>query len=333
MHTGQIALRSLCIGLLIGGFVLAGCGGKVDLRLDLNEGDSRIMKVTSVAKSDESAKAMGAPSEVAESLTFAFEVESVDPNGVATLKVTFREADVGGALKEAMGAAGGAPVDLQPVLDAMDFSGKSFSMKLTPKGRVEEVDGMRTTIEEMAEKLEKEMAKVMDAQLESLGLPPAQRAQMSQMMTGMFEPMLRSQFGDSALREGMESTLDIYPDERVGVGDTWRKGRIVNYGKTPHCASETWTLKARKDGVATLDMTAAITPNTEAPPISMGPMTVELSVSGQQTRVVEVDETTGWITAATANVRLEIEQKMTGLMPMDLTNNVETMVTIETWAE
>ena len=63
----------------------------------------------------------------------------------------------------------------------------------------------------------------------------------------------------------------------------------------------TYTLKARKDGVVTLDVASVIEPNPDAPPLKAGPMSISHSFSGKQKGTIELDAATGWIVGGTLN--------------------------------
>lgn len=309
----------LGIAFLAAMTTLCGCNRPVDLKLRLKEGDKRVLKIATSGKT--TVDVMGNKHTVDEktSLAYLFEVKSVDPNGTAAVNVTFEEMDLG--FLDSMKLLGGAGVpdfekQLKPLADALNLTGKSFTMKVMPTGRVEEVQGMSDAVEQM---------------LAAFPSGEGPLGALGGMVKEVFGPQLANRMGDSATREQMDGCLAIYPDEPVAVGATWVKGRIINSGAAPQNCRETWTLKARENGVATLEMTAEITPNTDAPAQSMMGMTVENAVSGTQTGTLSVDEATGWITSGAINQNVSVK---TTLKEVGMTSTAESVrtSTIETHA-
>ena len=265
------------------------------------------------------------------SVTLTYDVESVDPDGLVTMKVTFDEADLGditgmGAMMGGMGAGGAAPLDSD-----LGLVGKSFTMKATPDGRVQEVRGMMDIVEEMTRKVTEEVTK----QLDKIQLPPAVKAQMGQLGSAV-GAQLRQTLGDSAMREKMEDMMTMYPETPVRVRSTWTKGGVRSYGMAPMGRSETWKLTGRKDGVLTLEVSSEITPNTDAPAMDMGFVRMNIELSGQQSGTVEVDEATGWIIRADMTYELDGTMKTSGgAMPgsQSMVMKVSGTSTIESFAK
>jgi hypothetical protein len=146
--------------------------------------------------------------------------------------------------------------------------GEGYSLKITPKGRVEEVKDL----DKMRSNIQKKLS----------GGP----------MQEMMIKSLEQYTNEEAIKESTEASLAIYPDEPVGVGDSWSR-KVVLSGSSAMILENTWTLKGRKNGVATIEVVSAIKPNPEAKPIDMGVMKMHYQVSGKQQGLIEMDESTG----------------------------------------
>jgi len=188
----------------------------------------------------------------------------------------------------------------------------------------------------MAQQLDREIEKAHAALLDDPSIAPALKKQLSSMegpIKGTGEQLLAQSLSDAAMRETLNGTLDVYPTVPVSVGESWTKGRLINYGELPRAASETWKLKTRRDGVAIAEMTGTISSNRSAPTASGAVGTIETSVSGRKNGTFEIDESTGWIIGTTVNLDLDVQQEMTGMMSLSLTQTVQGTVTMKTWVD
>jgi len=113
------------------------------------------------------------------------------------------------------------------------FSGlknSSFSMLLGSNGSIKSVSGIEKMVDSMAAKM------------------TSDTAQLKQ-----FKLSLNKQFNGEVIRQTMESSLKIFPEKAVKVGESW----VVNTKMQitmPIEASTTYTLKEIKENVATLSI-------------------------------------------------------------------------------
>ena len=119
----------------------------------------------------------------------------------------------------------------------------------------------------------------------------------------LVEQQMKQQFGDQAMKELMEQMIGVYPDEPVGVGDSWSKRSVVSRGLAA-IVNNTWTLKSRENGVAVLDVQATVEPNPDAPALEMGVAKIQYALRGTQNGSIELDEATGWVVRSTVNQSL-----------------------------
>ena len=296
------ARNQWCVGAVVLG-LLAFCGcSKVDLKFQPKEGDSRAILVTSNTSTNMTMMGQNTDQSQTTSMAYTCDVESVGAAGEVAMKVTIDNADLGdmGGMMGAMGGGGGN-------LSGSDIglSGSSFNMTVGSDGRVAELTGMGPVVEEAIRKVIDEMKK----QFAQLQLP---EAQLSGVTDGMGSVMRRT-FGDSAMREMMEDLMRIYPDAPLATGSSWQRGVVLTHGPMPMVRSENWKLVSSKDGVATLEVTANLTPNTDAAGINMGMISISYEVSGQVNGTYEVDEATGWLIKGEVKKDLDVAMKMTGM--------------------
>jgi len=212
----------------------AACGGeetidKLPLRLSLREGESLSLRV--VTDQNVSQTVMGQKVEIAQKIgfDFTFLVDAVDADGTTMVQVTYdwvmMEQD--GPTGKVVYNSADPPTRVPDM--AVGFAalvGRGFAMQMSAEGRVQDIQGVDALITGL---------------LEELDLPEGTAAD-------DIEQSLRNQFGEEALKENMENMMAVYPEESVGIGDSWTRTIIISKG-FPIILDNTWTLKAREDGV------------------------------------------------------------------------------------
>ena len=229
---------------------------------------------------------------------FTLDVENVAADGSGTVKATFTELELSGvSLVTKL---------LEGIEDIGEVSleGGNFRMTLCQDGRVTTVTGMNALADEVSEKQMKAMLKQAER------LPRQSRDEFESRIAQVKDAlgtMAGALLGDDSTRERMEGWLNIYPASPVRVGDTWNKTRATYNPFAPIVIADTWQLKESRDGVATLERRADITPNNQAPPLEILGLRVRMGFTGKVTGTVEVDEKTGWIllSTMTSDVRYE----------------------------
>ena len=284
----------------------------IQLKLKPAKGDVQRMKVTSDQKITQTID--GKPVEMTQTLSLGYTLTTGDvtADGVATVKVsydsvTFKHQSAMGLVE--YDSAAPPPAQLHPMVKGFAaLAGQSFTMKITPTGRVTQATGLDGMV---------------DAILKKLDIPegPSKAAA---------EKSIRAQFGEDAIRESMETLLAIYPDKPVSIGDSWIRKVTVTRG-LPITSENVFTLKTVGDGIATLDVKGKLGSNPDAPPLDMGQLKVSYNLSGEQTGTMKLNSETGWVKAA------DFVQKLGGEVKQDagagrVTNrpfNIETRMTVE----
>lgn len=159
--------------------------------------------------------------------------------------------------------------------------GESFSLKITPEGRVAEIKGLDKMRSNVRNKL-----------------PPGP------MQASTIEN-LNQYLNEEDVKHEIEESLAIYPEKPVGIGDSWGR-EFVSSGEFAMILSNIWTLKERKNGVAVIEVVSTIKPNLEAKPSKVGNERVSFRFSGKQQGVIEIQESTG------LKIRSEVNQQMSG---------------------
>jgi len=264
---------------------------KIKLQLRLKAGESYNLRMTTDQKVTQSI--MGHQQEIVQSIGvgYSFDVEEVDADGVARVKVIYHgvlfKQDAGGLGKFEYDSSD-PPAEIPPMAKGYAaLVGQSFHMKIAPNGHISEVEGADEMIADMLEKIDINM----------------------EYMKTSLEKKLRDQFGNQGVKEMMDNMMAIYPDRPVGINDSWTSTVIETHG-FPMILDNTWTLKDRKDGIATIEVNSTAEPNLEVDPVEMGAMKMQYSLSGEQHGTMELDEATGWMISA------ELDQKFTGDLSM-----------------
>jgi hypothetical protein len=218
------------------------------------------------------------------------EVNDVDVNGTMWLNQTYAWVRVRKKDHKGETAYDSSKKD-SPVPRVMQhfvaLLGEGFSLRMTPKGQVKAVRGLKRMRENISKKL-------------SAG--PLGQFLMKD---------LEQHISKEAIKELTESSMAMYPDKPVGVGDSWSKKVVLSQGFAM-ILDHNWTLKERKNGVAVMEVSSVVTPNRKAKPPEMGGTKISYELSGKQQGLVQMQESTGWI------IRSKINQDLAGQMQMEV---------------
>lgn len=239
-----------------------------------------------------------------------FDVNDVNESGVALVRYTYtwmkfrQKGPMGEVVYDSSQKDVNVPTTAQGFAALLN---EGFVVKLTRQGKVEQVRG-----------LDKMRSNIL------MKIPEGP----------MREAMIKSmeQFvSEKAIREFTESSMAIYPDKPVGVGDSWNKTVVLSSG-LPVILENKWTLKERKDGVATITLDSTIKSDPGAKPMEMGQMKMSLELSGKQQGLIKMRESTGQLINSKMEQQLSGQMKMqnAGTQPQEMTvpmkmNSVVTM--------
>jgi hypothetical protein len=160
--------------------------------------------------------------------------------------------------------------------------GQSYTVKVTPKGKVLDVNG----VEQLREAVLKKMPAGADA---TVGMNPV------------------AMYTDKAsVKQMAEANMDIYPDKPVNLGDSWTRKTTMAVGFTMVIQSK-WTLQKEEAGVATIGLAAAVRTDPNSPPMDAGGMKVKSNLTGTQEGTVRVAEATGFIMVSKERQQLKGE--------------------------
>lgn len=257
--------------VLLSSIIISSCNinlNKVHLRLRLKEGKTYYIKT--VVNQKISQKTGRQQENITQKIGtgYAFKVKDIEDNGVTSVKVTFNSI----SLKEERSTgtieydSSNPPAVIPPVAATYaSLIGQSFSMQISPEGKINSIQGMEPIIKIIMKKLD---------------LPKSQ------------EQYLRDKFGDKVLKENMENILAIYPNKPVGIGHSWTKKAIISK-RLPMVLDNNYRLKERKNGITVLEVRSRIKPSSV--PIKMGSVKLSYDISGTQKGSVKLQESTGWI--------------------------------------
>jgi hypothetical protein len=279
----------LAVVMAIALFVTPGeAADKIQYRLRLQKGQKYYLKTITEQKISQTI--MGQQQNIEQTFGIAMDFDVVDVNdrGVVEICYVYRWSKFRqkGPMGEMVYDSAQKDPNVQPM--AQGFAaliGETFSLKMTPEGRVEKVEGTDKIRENIQKKLPSGIMR--------------QQAMMS----------LQQYIDAGAIKQIAESSAAMYPDRPVGVGDSWSKKVSIEQGFAM-IVENTITVKERKNNVARMEITSVIEPNPKAKPMDMGAMKVSYQLSGTQKGTMSLDERTGLF------VRSKMEQQMSGQVTM-----------------
>jgi hypothetical protein len=169
---------------------------------------------------------------------------------------------------------------------------QSYTVKLSPKGKVLDVQG----VEQLKEAVQKK-------------LPPGGDA-------GPMSNAASTFLEKNGVKEMTESLMAVYPEKPMEPGQSWteKKTLTAGFGRIEEAK---WTLQKQEAGIATIGVTGTIRSNPDSPPMEMQGMKLRFDVSGTQEATVRVAEATGLIQSEESHQQLKGEVKVgEGAQPM-----------------
>ncbi len=162
--------------------------------------------------------------------------------------------------------------------------GQGYVIRISPKGEVLDVNG----VEELQAAVRKK-------------LPPGAEA----------DPALGAlnQYLDkNAIKQMVESSLSVYPDNPVEVGESWSRKKVMSPMFELTIDSK-WTLQKREAGIATIAATSSLRSNANKP-VEAGGMKMIFDLAGTQDGTIRMQEATGMIVSGQAQQQLKGEIKV-----------------------
>ncbi|SES25033.1 DUF6263 family protein [Pedobacter rhizosphaerae] len=161
------------------------------------------------------------------------------------------------------------------------IKGATFNMVMAPDGTVKSLTGVDQMLNSMASKMSKDTAMVNNIKMQ-----------------------LSKQFNAASLTQTMETSLKIYPEKAIKIGESW----VINSQSKlmmPIETSTKYTLKEVKDGIAYLKVSGSLTSKGSFE--TMGNK-METDLSGTNSGDAELDIKSGLILKS--HIRTELIGKM-----------------------
>jgi hypothetical protein len=156
------------------------------------------------------------------------------------------------------------------------IKGQSFSMKLSESGEISDIKGLQNIVQAM---------------VDSMGLPPEAQAQVG--------ASLNDQFNENDIRNSFQTAYSIYPNKPIKVGESWTRTASVK-GKMPMMIDSKYTVKAIENGIATLGVASTFSPLEKDG---------NNNIKGTQDGEMQVDLATGITTEARLNQQFTMESQ------------------------
>ncbi len=282
---------------------------KTQYRLKLEAGKQYYLKVINELQISDPTPAKEQPMVITIGTGAQLDVSNIDANGNAQVTYTYKWVKYGTkfpgkeAVYDSSKKDSTVPEEFRwfaPLLE------ESLSLKISPEGRISEV---------------KDLEKVRSNVRQKLPQGPSNEIAIRS---------LDQWLDEQAVRETIESSLAIYPDRPVGVGDSW--SRNVTYsGGFPKILESKWTLKERKNGVAVIEVVSTIKPNPQAKPTEMGQgITSSSEFTGNEQGLIEIQESTGLIIKSNINQQMSGQSTITRPGAPDTVTPMEIKVVVAT---
>ena len=278
---------------------------KIQYQMRFKEGEKYYLRFVIEQKISQTVSGQQQYTEQTIGLGCDLDVKNVDPDGNAMVSYTYRWVNLlqtaagGKVVYDSSDKGSPVPPMAQGFAVLLD---EGFSLKTTPQGSVEEVVGLQTLRENIEKKLPQGPMK------EALKVG------------------IKQFINEEGIKEMTQSTMAIYPENPVGIGDSWKKTVVLTQDSAMTVENE-YILKDRKDGISFIEVKSNINSNHEASSVGMGSAKVSYDLSGKQQGMIELEESTGRLIRSRTNqdisgqIKVEVPGQQTQQPPIPVRIN------------
>ncbi|KPL21475.1 MAG: hypothetical protein AMJ75_09925 [Phycisphaerae bacterium SM1_79] len=303
---------------------------KLDLKLRLKPRQKYSLRIIREDKISQTIMGLRQDIHSTKTTGLGFEVEQVDANSIASIKVTYL------TFKEkTTGVVGQMEYDSTAPDKAVDYPfartysammGQNFVMKVTPGGKIVELKGidemfLRTagkTIESEDESIRKKLRERMSEGAEEKAKETIERLNQrygsrDKREQAVKEMMKKSPaLGEEKIREMVGNVMMPFPDRPVGTGDSWPGRTTLPWGAAVEIDS-TYTLKQKNAAVTVVDVSSKIDLDDEPASMKKGPFgPTKIRMTGSYQGSFQIDRNSGWMVRKKTTMQCSGEVKTAG---------------------
>ena len=298
---------------------------KLDLKLRLKPGQKYDMRLITELKRTETIEGKQEHESFMFDRGMGFEVEEVDADGVAKVRVTFRTLQmkvirVGGFRSEYDSTKQSVADDYSkvPSIEAAGL-GESFSIKISPKGEIIEVKGLEEMYSRIFEKVEEWNEKYLI--MEMVPCKETERScsskttrspttlswkEMSESNKKVWREVrmhnIKATYSEKEIRNMLSDMIVAFPEQPVAIGGSW-VDKMKIWGKNKDIDG-TYILTNSEGGIVAMDLSAKKT--AEEQPfwrVNNEGREVGFKIIGSCKGSFEIDKTSGWLVCSKVNMR------------------------------
>jgi len=317
--------------------------GGLDLKLQLKPKQKHNMRI--IEENNTSQKATGQSFDIHQTKTteLEFEVEQVDANNTASIKVTYlklkeKDASQQGQMEyDSTNPKISTDNPFAPTYSAM--IGQGFIMKVSPEGKILALSGIDEMYLKMAEK-------IADSEDEGIRERLKERAQQSIDRTNQrygsrtkrveaLKEMIKKNplFGEWRFKELVTHVVVPFSGKSIMIGDSWQAG-VLQLPLIPDEIEGTYTLKEKNQTDLTIDIGSKIDiDNVTVPAMGSLQGQTKITLKGSYEGSLQIEQDSGWMIRKKATFKADGEMKMAvnQQIPQGMTTpmSIESIVTVE----
>jgi hypothetical protein len=263
----------------------------VDLKLNLKKGDRYITTMNADQTMTQSIAGNEMTVTTKMGMVMNFDVTDVDPSGNYQIGETFKKInfEMGGPAAMKFNSDDTTQTDSKAAI-LKNLVGAELTMKLSPRGKVLELNGAKELMDRMMQSTTTEDS--------------AANQQILKILEGFWS--------DNGIRRMTEQGLGYVPPNPVKIGDSWKYEATANL-MVPVKIANQYTLMTRNKGSISIELKSSLAMDTVMTVGEGQPMTMSISMNGVGNGTMLINEKTGMLDSSNTKIDLSGNLALMGM--------------------
>jgi hypothetical protein len=278
---------------------ISGCDQTKSINMNVKEGDKYIVYVSTNANTSMKVAGQAVNSKQEMDMSYDVDITDVDKNSNITMDYKYDSIKTD---TEAMGQT--LSYDSKNTNDSSSeqgkiyggLIGKSFSVKVSNKGKILEIKGVDDILSSVVDKITTD-----DSQKQKI------------------KDTLSKSFGDDAIKSALQQSMNYYPDKKVNIGDTWENKYNLNI-MCPMSIDSKYKLLNADNNQYAVGVNSNLSADTKGQSVDIMGVKAKLKLNGNMTGNINVNKDNGFLSngTETETVKGTMDMLPNNLIPTEI---------------